>query len=38
MQRLKDWKIEELNDEQKKVHDDIVNGPRGKVVGPLRIG
>ena len=37
MQRLKDWKVEELNDEQKKVHDDIVNGPRGKVVGPLRI-
>lgn len=37
MQRLKDWKVEELNNEQKKVHDDIVNGPRGKVVGPLRI-
>ena len=37
MARLKDWKVEELNSEQKKVHDDIVNGPRGKVVGPLRI-
>ena len=37
MQRLKDWNVDELNDEQKKVHDDIVNGPRGKVVGPLRI-
>ena len=37
MQRLKDWNVDELNNEQKKVHDDIVNGPRGKVVGPLRI-
>ena len=36
MQRLKDWTIEDLNEEQKKVHDEIVNGPRGKVVGPLR--
>ena len=24
MQRLKDWKIEDLNEEQKKVHDEIV--------------
>ena len=37
MQRLKDWTVEDLNDEQKKVHDEIVNGPRGSVVGPLRI-
>jgi len=37
MQRLKDWTIEDLNEEQKKVHDEIVNGPRGRVVGPLRI-
>ena len=37
MQRLKDWTVEDLNEEQKKVHDEIVNGPRGKVVGPLRI-
>ena len=37
MQRLKDWTVDDLNDEQKKVHDEIVSGPRGKVVGPLRI-
>ena len=37
MQRLKDWTVEDLNEEQKKVHDEIVNGPRGRVVGPLRI-
>ena len=37
MQRLKDWTVEGLNDEQKQVHDEIVNGPRGRVVGPLRI-
>ena len=37
MQRLKDWTVEDLNEEQKKVHDEIVNGPRGSVVGPLRI-
>ena len=37
MQRLKDWTVNDLNDEQKKVHDEIVNGRRGRVVGPLRI-
>ena len=37
MQRLKDWTVEDLNEEQKKVHDEIVTGPRGRVVGPLRI-
>ena len=37
MQRLKDWTVEDLNEEQKKVHDEIVKGPRGRVVGPLRI-
>ena len=37
MQRLKDWTVEDLNEEQKKVHDEIVKGPRGSVVGPLRI-
>ncbi len=25
MQRLKDWTVEDLNEEQKKVHDEIVN-------------
>ena len=37
MTRIKDWKIEELTSEQKKVHDTIISGPRGHVVGPLRI-
>ena len=37
MTRIKDWKIEELTSEQKEVHDTIINGPRGHVVGPLRI-
>ena len=37
MQRLKDWTVEDLNEEQKKVYDEIVKGPRGSVVGPLRI-
>ena len=37
MPRLKDWNENDLNVEQKKVYDEIVNGPRGKVVGPLRI-
>ena len=34
---IKDWTKEELNNEQKQVYDEIVSGPRGKVVGPLRI-
>ena len=37
MTRIKDWKIEDLTDEQKEIHDAIVSGPRGHVVGPLRI-
>jgi 4-carboxymuconolactone decarboxylase len=37
MTRIKDWKVEDLSDEQKEIHDTIVNGPRGHVVGPLRI-
>ena len=37
MTRIKDWKIEELTSEQKEVHDTIISGPRGHVVGPLRI-
>ena len=35
--RIKDWKITELTKDQKIIHDEIINGPRGKVVGPLRI-
>jgi 4-carboxymuconolactone decarboxylase len=35
--RIPDWKPEDLTPEQRKVHDAIVAGPRGKVVGPLRV-
>ena len=37
MTRIKDWTVENLTEEQKEIHDTIVNGPRGHVVGPLRI-
>ena len=37
MTRIKDWKVEELTEEQKEIHDAIISGPRGHVVGPLRI-
>ena len=37
MTRIKDWTVENLTKEQKEIHDTIVNGPRGHVVGPLRI-
>ena len=37
MTRIKDWTVENLTEEQKEIHDAIVSGPRGHVVGPLRI-
>ena len=37
MTRIKDWSVESLTEEQKEIHDTIVSGPRGHVVGPLRI-
>ena len=37
MTRIKDWKVEDLTEEQKEIHYAIVSGPRGHVVGPLRI-
>ena len=37
MTRIKDWSVESLTVEQKEIHDTIVSGPRGHVVGPLRI-
>ena len=37
MTRIKDWKVENLTEEQKEIHDTNVSGPRGHVVGPLRI-
>jgi 4-carboxymuconolactone decarboxylase len=35
--RIPDWKPEDLTQAQRKVHDAIVAGPRGRVVGPLRV-
>jgi 4-carboxymuconolactone decarboxylase len=35
--RIPDWKPEDLTPAQRKVHDAIVAGPRGRVVGPLRV-
>lgn len=35
--RIPDWKPEDLTPAQRKVYDAIVAGPRGKVVGPLRV-
>ena len=37
MTRIKDWTVENVTEEQKDIHDTIVSGPRGHVVGPLRI-
>ena len=37
MTRIKDWTVDNLTEEQKEIHDTIVSGPRGHVVGPLRI-
>ena len=37
MTRIRDWKVEDLTIEQKEIHDAIINGPRGHVVGPLRV-
>ena len=37
MTRIKDWTVENLTEEQKEIHDTIVSGPRGHVVGPLRL-
>ena len=37
MKRIKDWKLEELNNEQLSIYNEIVNGPRGDVVGPIKV-
>jgi 4-carboxymuconolactone decarboxylase len=36
MSRLPDLAYEQMNDDQKRIHDDIAAGPRGAVVGPLK--
>jgi len=35
--RIPDWKLENLTPAQRKVHDAIIAGPRGRVEGPLRV-
>jgi 4-carboxymuconolactone decarboxylase len=35
--RIPDWKPADLTPAQRKVHDAIVAGPRGRVEGPLRV-
>jgi 4-carboxymuconolactone decarboxylase len=37
MKRIEDWGIDDLNDEQLEIYQEIVNGPRGNVVGPIRV-
>jgi 4-carboxymuconolactone decarboxylase len=36
MSRLPDLRYDEMTAEQRRVHDEITAGPRGKVVGPLK--
>ncbi len=37
MNRLPDLPREAMTDEQRRIHDEIVAGPRGRVAGPLKI-
>jgi len=37
MSRLPDLDVEQMSDEQKRIHDEIASGPRGAVVGPLKV-
>ncbi len=37
MSRLPDLAYEQMSDEQKRIHDEITAGPRGAVVGPLKV-
>jgi len=37
MPRIPDLVLDALSPEQRRVHDAIVSGPRGRVVGPLRV-
>jgi 4-carboxymuconolactone decarboxylase len=37
MSRLPDLDPEKFSPEQKKVHDAVIAGPRGKVVGPIKV-
>ena len=35
--RIKDWNKEDLSEEQLSIYKEIINGPRGNVIGPIRI-
>ena len=37
MNRFKDLKIENMNEEQSVVYNEIASGPRGNVIGPLQV-
>ncbi|MBT3939803.1 MAG: carboxymuconolactone decarboxylase family protein [Pelagibacterales bacterium] len=37
MMRIKDWNKEDLSEEQLSIYKEIINGPRGNVIGPIRI-
>ena len=37
MSRIKDLKLEDLSNEQLEIYNEIVNGPRGDVVGPIKV-
>ena len=37
MSRIKDWELENLSNEQLDIYNEIVNGPRGDVVGPIKV-
>ncbi len=37
MNRLPDLPVEAMTDEQRRIHDEILSGPRGRVEGPLKI-
>jgi len=37
MSRIQDWDVNELSEEQLIIYKEIINGPRGNVVGPIRI-
>ena len=37
MSRLPDLAYEQMSAEQQRIHDEIAAGPRGAVVGPLKV-
>ena len=37
MMRIEDWEKKNLSEEQLIIYKEIIDGPRGNIVGPLRI-